>query len=111
MHTQDRVIVLLIKPCSCCRCGLLLKGLQLQLIYIEQSCIILLLWAVSQDEDVFNERMRTNDQDNSGIQNEAVVLKGLTKVSCSSTSCKLPLQLVQMMSLTGQYVVWPRECQ
>lgn len=34
-----------------------------------------------QDEDVFNERMRINEQDDTGIQNEAVVLKGLTKVT------------------------------
>ncbi|XP_078344110.1 phospholipid-transporting ATPase ABCA3-like [Oculina patagonica] len=34
----------------------------------------------TEDEDVFNERMRISDQDNTGTQNEAVVLKGLTKV-------------------------------
>ncbi|KAL9959228.1 hypothetical protein ACROYT_G036325 [Oculina patagonica] len=34
----------------------------------------------SEDEDVYNERMRINNQDNSEIQTQAVVLKDLTKV-------------------------------
>ena len=33
-----------------------------------------------QDEDVFNERMRVNNESSSEIQSEAVVLKDLTKV-------------------------------
>ena len=33
-----------------------------------------------QDEDVFNERMRVNNENSTEIQSEAVVLKDLTKV-------------------------------
>lgn len=36
-----------------------------------------------QDEDVFDERMRINNQDSSEIETEAVVLKDLTKVCCT----------------------------
>ena len=36
-----------------------------------------------QDEDVFNERMRVNNESSSEIQSEAVVLKDLTKVCCT----------------------------
>lgn len=36
-----------------------------------------------QDEDVFNERMRVNNESSSEIQSETVVLKDLTKVCCT----------------------------
>ena len=36
-----------------------------------------------QDEDVFNERMRVNNESSSEIQSESVVLKDLTKVCCT----------------------------
>ena len=57
-----------------------------------------------QDEDVFNERMRIYEQDNAGAQNEAVVLKGLTKVRCLSTPWSTDMKVLtwQHLSLWGR---------
>ena len=53
------------------------------MMYISRSHFHYGMFSLSfQDEDVFNERMRINNQDNSEIQTQAVVMKDLTKV-CS----------------------------
>lgn len=52
------------------------------------------------DEDVFNERMRINNQDNSEIQTQAVVMRDLTKV-CSIIQLLQDLYIQQIQP--GRY--------
>ena len=68
------------------------------------DCFKLLFAFFSQDEDVFNERVRIANLQNSEIQSEAVVLKDLTKVCCVIFLLYVSLFLLQNIGVYTKHV-------